>query len=60
MSPISSDVSRRQLLRTGALGLTGLAAAPMLGACSTAGGSASSKTVAWETGYLSFFFFVVL
>lgn len=60
MPPIPSDISRRRLLQTGALGLTGLAAAPMLGACSSAGGSASSKAVAWETGYLSFFFFVVL
>jgi ABC-type sugar transport system substrate-binding protein len=59
MPPFPHDVSRRQLLRTGALGITGLAAAPILGACSSVG-AASSKTVAWETGYLSFFFFVVL
>jgi ABC-type sugar transport system substrate-binding protein len=54
------DVSRRQLLKTGALGLTGLAAAPLLGACASGGSASTSKTVAWETGYLSFFFFVVL
>ncbi|MES9542276.1 sugar ABC transporter substrate-binding protein [Spirillospora sp. NPDC049024] len=56
------DASRRDLLRSGALGLTGLAAAPLLNACSSgsAGAAAGRKTLAWETGYLSFFFFVVL
>ncbi|MFI7636731.1 sugar ABC transporter substrate-binding protein [Nonomuraea sp. NPDC049400] len=57
---LTPAVSRRHLLKTGALGFTGLAAAPLLGACSSTSESASSKTVAWETGYLSFFFFVVL
>jgi ABC-type sugar transport system substrate-binding protein len=48
------------------MGTLGLAAAPVLAGCSTGsggtagGGSASRNTVAWETGYLSFFFFVVL
>ncbi|WP_255946483.1 sugar ABC transporter substrate-binding protein [Streptomyces odontomachi] len=62
MSP-TPGVSRRTVLRGGALSLAGMAAAvPALEGCSTnqGGAGAARKTVAWETGYLSFFFFVVL
>jgi simple sugar transport system substrate-binding protein len=60
----SSRLSRRDALRLGALGSAGLATASLLGACGksagTTGSGSRSKTIAWETGYLSFFFFVVL
>lgn len=64
-TPVSPTpgVPRRTVLRGGALSLAGMAAAvPALEGCSTnqGGAGAARKTVAWETGYLSFFFFVVL
>jgi simple sugar transport system substrate-binding protein len=55
-----NGLSRRGLLRWGgALGAAAVAG-PALASCGSADGSGSSKAVAWETGYLSFFFFVVL
>src|SRR5690348_5503300 len=55
------SLSRRDVLRFGGLAGAALAAGPLLSGCSDAAGSGGeSRTVAWETGYLSFFFFVVL
>lgn len=56
-----NTLSRRGLLRWGGALGAGALAAPLLSSCASSSASGgSSKTVAWETGYLSFFFFVVL
>lgn len=63
VTTVRRRMSRRSFVRAGATGLLGAAASPLLAGCDTsASGSRSqaSKTFAWETGYLSFFFFVVL